>query len=67
MNSATKGSHYTVTGRINQVSLTEDFVAIQYMGRWEIYYVLEGGLEMFSHYATAGEAAQIERACAGAA
>lgn len=41
-----------------QINLGEDTVAVNYKGRWEVYYIIEGGLEMFSHYATPGEAAQ---------
>lgn len=41
-----------------QINIGENLVAVNFRGRWEVYYVIEGGLEMFSHFATPGEALQ---------
>lgn len=49
-----------------QISLTEETVAVNFRGRWEIYmtgghpgnYVDASWLERFSHFATPGEALQ---------
>ena len=51
--------------RRTEISLTEETIAVRYAGRWEIYSVLDGYLEIFSHYATAGEAAQLDARVAG--
>jgi hypothetical protein len=41
-----------------EINLGEDTVAVNFKGRWEVYYIVDGYLEMFSHYATAGESRQ---------
>lgn len=41
-----------------EISLTEELVAVNYKGRWEVYETNSDGIEMFSHYATAGESRQ---------
>lgn len=43
-----------------EISLTEELIAINYKGRWEVYSV-RNGMETFSHYATPGEALQYYR------
>lgn len=54
---------------ITTVDLTDGTIAIlagnAHGARWEIYSV-EGGLELFSHYATPGEARQIAERAYGA-
>lgn len=59
----------TLVEMSKQVSLTDEIIAVNFKGRWEIYvrdYTVDGKwssyLERFSHYATPGEAAQIEKA-----
>ena len=46
-----------------EISLTEELVAVNYKGRWEVYYIVDGWLEMFSHYATPGESLQFYLHC----
>jgi hypothetical protein len=60
----------TLVEMSKQVSLTDEIIAVNFRGIWEIYvrdYTQDDGtwdsyLERFSHYATAGEVAQIETA-----
>lgn len=48
--------HLSLGMKRNEISLTETHVAVQGPClRWEIYEVDADGLEVFSHYATAGE------------
>lgn len=55
MNNATQLSLFETS---TQISLTEEFVAVNYRGRWEVYQSDEDGIEIFSHYATPGETLQ---------
>jgi hypothetical protein len=41
-----------------QINLTEELVAVNFHGRWEVYEKDENGLECFSHFATPGESLQ---------
>lgn len=44
-----------------EISLTEETIAVNHNGRWEIYwygYSDEPWIERFSHYATPGESLQ---------
>jgi hypothetical protein len=52
-----------------QVSITEETLAVNFRGRWEIYmmpghpagYEASSGIERFSHFATKGEALELYR------
>ncbi len=60
----------TLVEMSKQVSLTDEIIAVNFRGTWEIYikdYTQDNGkadhyLERFSHYATPGEVTQIETA-----
>lgn len=53
-----------------QISITEETIAVNFRGRWEIYmlpghpagYERESGIERFSHFATAAESAELWKA-----
>ncbi len=47
-------------GMTTTQNLTDNVIAVRGPVAWEIYYVVDG-LEMFSHYATAREAAELDR------
>ena len=40
------------------INIGENMNAVNFRGRWEVYYRNELGIEMFSHFATPGESLQ---------